>query len=154
MASIEAALQALTQRLIRDLTDLLVQAPIRDVLLMPGPSTRKARGRPRAAPNADKRPLGRPAGRKKTTGAEKNRSGRKASRQTRRSSEDIETLVERIAAAVREADEGTEGVPIRTIARALKLDTADLTRPMTLALQQKKIRKEGDRRNARYFPGK
>lgn len=75
--------------------------------------------------------------------------GKRASeRRVRRSSEDVNELAERVVDFVRQSG-GDQAVS--DIARGLGLETADITRPITLALRAGQLRKEGEKRLTRYF---
>jgi hypothetical protein len=150
MKSIDATLQALVQRLVRDLAELVTQVRIDEVLALSGKGA-PARPRKIASKGSEKRPVGRPPGRKKSGENRKPVTRSRPKKQGRRSSETIEALVEKIASVVRDA--GPEGTTARNIASALRMAPSDLNRSMKLAMTQGQIRKEGDRRTTRYFEG-
>jgi hypothetical protein len=74
---------------------------------------------------------------------------RRARRAGRRSSDEVQALLGRVVDCVR----GTsDGVSISQIAAKLGVATADLTRPLTLAVTAGALRKTGEKRMTRYFP--
>lgn len=80
-------------------------------------------------------------------------TGKKAesSKRVRRSSKQLEELVERVVRAVEEHQK-PEGVAMGELVKALRRSSAELTRPLHLALQAGRLKKTGDRRHTRYFP--
>lgn len=96
------------------------------------------RGRPKAEPSL--------AGNSARAAA----ASRKADRRVRRSSEDVTQLADQVADFIR--DQGGN-VAVSEIAKGLNLGTADITRPVAIALQEGKIYKTGEKRLTRYFVG-
>lgn len=87
---------------------------------------------------------------KKTTGKKaksalaSKKPGRK--KRVRRSAEDLERIAGRILLQLgKKQDQGIE-----EIGAALKISTKDLTRPMQMLVDDKKVRKSGNRRSTRY----
>jgi hypothetical protein len=151
MAAIEATLQALVQRLVRDLSEIVTRAPIHDVLSLSGKGGVVPRA-PRRKKEETAAPRRAATSKKNSKKAAKPTAGRKkATRQVRRTTSTLESLVEQISSTVRKA--GADGATARSIASALDMAPEELTRSMKMALQQGQIRKEGDRRTTRYFSG-
>jgi hypothetical protein len=75
------------------------------------------------------------------------RGGARA-RRHRRSSEDVTRLAEDVASFVRSSG---GDVAVSDIAKGLSLSTAEVTRPVAIALQEGKIYKTGEKRLTRYF---
>jgi hypothetical protein len=69
-------------------------------------------------------------------------------RLARRSSADLEKMVERIVSLVKSSKKGINAEGIRT---ALKVPRKVLPRPMAMALASKKIKKKGHKRATMYF---
>lgn len=74
----------------------------------------------------------------------------KSGRRVRRSAADLETLGARFLAHVK----SHPGLRLEQIAKSLRRDTADLKRPVTLLMEAKKLRTEGQKRGTKYFAGK
>ncbi|MCU0685161.1 MAG: hypothetical protein MUF34_23470 [Polyangiaceae bacterium] len=143
---VHAVVQALTSASLTELSELAGSGGGRGRAAAAAPSRRGAgRGRAAAA-SAGGRGRGRaavPAPRAETRG----RGGARA-RRHRRSSEDVTRLAEDVASFVR-----TSGgdVAVSDIAKGLDLSTAEVTRPVAIALQEGKIYKTGEKRLTRYF---
>lgn len=91
-------------------------------------------GRPKAA-----------AGRRRAP-AKKTASGRRV----RRSAEQLEELARKFLSYV----QSNPGQRLEEIGVGLRIDTAELKRPVQLLLEADKLRTEGERRGTRYFAGK
>jgi hypothetical protein len=77
------------------------------------------------------------------------------SKRQRRSGSELETLVERVVQAVETAaKESSEGLAVGELAKVLRRPSSELTRPLHLALQARRLKKKGERRHTRYFPVK
>jgi hypothetical protein len=100
--------------------------------------------RPKAAA-----PAPRPAAPAPAPAAARSGGGRRSGRRARRSSEDVEHLAEQVVSYVR-----TSGgnVAVSDIAKALGVGTAEVNRPVVIALTQQKIYKTGEKRLTRYYP--
>ena len=112
------------------------------------PTVRRGPGRPRGSSSAAVVPTrgrGRPA---RVEAAAAVPRGRSRGRRQRRSSEDVGRLSEDVTSFVRNAG---GGVAVSDIAKGIGLGTAEITRPVAIALLEGKIYKEGEKRLTRYF---
>lgn len=66
-----------------------------------------------------------------------------------RSAEAMNDLVAKVVKAV---DAAGDGLAISEIAKQLRLDVSDLSKPIGIALKDEKIVRKGERRGAKYFP--
>ncbi len=73
---------------------------------------------------------------------------KKGGRLPRRSEEDLQKVVGAIVGALKQAPEGLRSEHLQ---RILKLDKKEITGPLTLALEGKKISKKGQKRSTTYF---
>ncbi len=95
---------------------------------------------------------GNAAGRKKVRRKTTKTAARKkaaSGRRVRRSAADLEKLGARFLAHVK----SHPGQRLEEIGKALRIDTADLKRPVTLLMEAKKLRTEGQKRGTKYFAG-
>jgi hypothetical protein len=69
-------------------------------------------------------------------------------RMAKRSAEDIEEVIQQVAAALKGEKEGLSSEQLQD---KLNLSKKEIQRPIILALQQKRIFKSGEKRAARYF---
>jgi hypothetical protein len=113
-------------------------ASLEDILAGEAPAKRGGgRSAPKASGGGQPEPLG-------TPGAAKRGKGRLA----RRSASDIEHVVGRIVAKLREHKAGLRSEQLQ---KMLKLDKKEITRPLEQALAAKKITKKGQKRSTTYF---
>jgi len=96
-----------------------------------------------ASPARRGRPVG--SGRKPGRPAKAARRGRPA----RRSAEDVDALAQRMLAYVKAND----GKRLDEIAKALGMDTAELTGPSQMLLETKAVKRSGQRRGTKYHVG-
>jgi ribosomal protein L12E/L44/L45/RPP1/RPP2 len=148
MANIETTIQKIAHGFVQDVVRALVGASIEEFAQLAGKGVR--RSAPAAAPSAPKAPRGRPP-KAKAEKAEKAERGKKA--RNRRSSEEITALQGKIVKYVYDsAKDFPKGISVSEIAKALREDIDDITRPIHQAVTENKIRKEGLKRLTRYFP--
>lgn len=144
MADIQSSLQTLANTFVQGVLKTLSTASLHELSALTS-ATDNRRG-PRSASALD-------SGRKSGRGPapQKAAKGRSTGgRRVRRSSGDVTVLAERVAEFVRDAG---GDVAVSDIAKALDVDTADITRPVAIALQAGKITKRGEKRLTRYFSG-
>jgi hypothetical protein len=147
MADIQSSLQALANTFVQGVLKTLSTASLHELsALTSAPDGRRGR-LPALALEVPRK-----GGRALTAGpAGKPAKGRSpGGRRIRRSSDDVVQLAEKVAEFVRDAG---GDVAVSDIAKALDVDTADITRPVAIALQAGKITKRGEKRLTRYFPG-
>jgi hypothetical protein len=159
MANIENAIQRIAHNFVQEIVKALVSSSIEEFAQLAG---RKGARRPatteKAAPAA-KTPArrGRPAKADKADKAPKSK-GRKAepdSKRNRRSSDEIATLTTKVINFIQNsAKDHPEGVSVSEIAKSIKADIEDITRPIHRAVTEGLITKEGEKRLTRYFPPK
>jgi hypothetical protein len=147
MADIQTSLQSLANTFVQGVLKTLSTASLNELSALTSGAEGGRRGRAAATVAAaveGPRKGGRAA-------AAKGSRGRAAAgRRIRRSSDDVVALAEKVSEFVR----GAGGdVAVSDIAKALDVDTADITRPVAIALQAGKIQKRGEKRLTRYFPG-
>lgn len=140
---VHAVVQALTSASLTELSELAGGGGGRRSAAAAAPSRRGgARGRAVAAGRGRGRA---PAAAPRAEG--RGRGGARA-RRHRRSSEDVTRLAEDVAGFVRSSG---GDVAVSDIAKGLGLSTAEVTRPVAIALQEGKIYKTGEKRLTRYF---
>lgn len=145
MANIETAIQKIAHNFVQEVVRALVGASIEEFAQLAGKGARRSVASTSKVPTA---PRGRPP---KAEKVEKAVRGRKT--RTRRSSEEIAKLQEKIVEHIyRTSKEYPKGISVSEIARALREDIDDITRPINQAVTSNKIRKEGIKRLTRYFP--
>ena len=85
-------------------------------------------------------------GKRSAKGGAKQRGS--AGRRVRRSSDSVAELAARAAAFIKSSG---GNVAVSDIAKGLGVDKDDISRPLAVALQQRQIRKTGEKRLTRYF---
>ncbi|MCU0654676.1 MAG: hypothetical protein MUF64_05110 [Polyangiaceae bacterium] len=151
MANIETTIQKIAQNFVQEVVKALVGSSIEEFAqLAHKGGGRAARSAP-AAPKPAKR--GRPA---KAEKAEKaSARGRKPAKRNRRSSEEIEVIKNKVIECIRDSvEEHPNGISVSEIAKAIREDIEDITRPIHQAVEAGQIKKKGEKRLTRYFPGK
>jgi ribosomal protein L12E/L44/L45/RPP1/RPP2 len=150
MANIETTIQKIAHGFVQEVVRALVGASIEEFAQLAGKGVR--RSAPAAAPSAPKAPRGRPP-KAKAEKAEKAAKAERSKTRTRRSSEEIAALQGRIVKHVYDsAKDFPKGISVSELAKALREDIDDITRPIHQAVSENKIRKEGLKRLTRYFP--
>lgn len=148
MADIQTSLQSLANTFVQGVLKTLSTASLNELSALTSGAEGGRRGRAPAGVVAVVE-----AGRKGARGAlgaKGSRARGGTGRRIRRSSDDVVALADKVAEFVR----GAGGdVAVSDIAKALDVDTADITRPVAIALQAGKIQKRGEKRLTRYFPG-
>lgn len=76
----------------------------------------------------------------------------KNKKEGRRKSSEVEDFVELVVSFVAEKG-GKKGLSIGELATGLGTERAKLIRPMQKALESRRVKKKGERRLTRYFPG-
>ncbi len=74
---------------------------------------------------------------------------RGALRRPRRSTQEVTQLAQELVEMVKNSE---RGLAISDLAQSLQIPVGELTRPLAIALREKRIRKSGDKRSTRYFP--
>ncbi len=130
-------LEKLAEELVRDLVRLVVQERVEGLLELAGGKR-----------EAGKRGPGRP--RKSETQPEPKVAAAKVLKKGgRRRSSEVKGLVERVVEVAREKG-GKEGVSAREIAEELGVGVRELTRPVQKGLEEKRLKKKGERQFTRY----
>lgn len=145
MADIQSSLQALANTFVQGVLKTLSTASLHELSALTSVAGDRRGRLPAAGLDGARK------GRAGAAPAGKPSKGRgNGGRRIRRSSGDVVSLSEKVAEFVREAG---GDVAVSDIAKALDVDTADITRPVAIALQAGKITKRGEKRLTRYFPG-
>ncbi len=158
MANIEATIQKLAQGFVQEVVRALVSSSIEEFAQLAGGKGGGGGGRTRTAPaarTAAPAATGRGRGSKAASeGRTERRSG--GDKRARRSADEIQTITTKAVSFIRDnaGDENNEGVSISDIAKHLRLDVEDVTRPVHLAVKAGFLKKKGEKRMTRYFPGK
>lgn len=160
MANIENAIQRIAHNFVQEIVKALVSSSIEEFAQLAGrkgarrPATTEKAAAPAAKTQARR---GRPAKADKADKAPKSK-GRKAeadSKRNRRSSDEIATLTTKVINFIQNsAKDHPEGVSVSEIAKSIKADIEDITRPIHRAVTEGLITKEGEKRLTRYFPPK
>lgn len=133
--AIDAQIRARIEEFTADLTELIHESALASIQEALGGS---AAPRPVAAPRKA------PAKRAKAT-----RAAKSSGKRVRRSSADLAKIQSAFVAHVR----ANPGQRIEEITGALGLSSKDLRRPVSLLIEDGKVRTEGQRRGTRYFVG-
>lgn len=150
MANVEATIQRIAKNFVQDIVKALVGSSISEFAQI----ANKGGSRRAPAPVKAARP-GRPPKVDKTEKAEKSgaRGKKSGGKRNRRSSLEIDGIKENVINFVR--DNGNpEGVSVSEIAKAIRENIGDITRPIHQAVASGHIKKKGEKRLTRYFPGK
>jgi hypothetical protein len=158
MANIQNSIRALADQFVKGVLDALSSASLAELSALGGGSGgvdglgRGGRGRKGRAASSAAQSTGR--GKKGARGGASARAaggkgGKKAGRRIRRSSEDVVELAGKVADFVRSSG---GNVAVSEIAKALGMSTADVNRPVTIALNEGRIKKTGEKRLTRYHP--
>lgn len=146
MADIQSSLQALANTFVQGVLKTLSTASLHELSALTSVSDSRRGRLPAVALDSSRK-----GGRAVAAPAGKPAKGRgNGGRRVRRSSGDVVSLSEKVAEFVRDAG---GDVAVSDIAKALDVDTADITRPVAIALQAGKITKRGEKRLTRYFAG-
>jgi ribosomal protein L12E/L44/L45/RPP1/RPP2 len=86
-----------------------------------------------------------------TTAAQPRAAARAPAKRARRSAEDLDRTVERLVRALEKAPDGLRAEALRV---ELGLAAKDMPRPLSLALESKRIKKRGQKRATTYFAAK
>ena len=135
--SADKAIRAHVEAFVAELSVLVHQAAletVQDALAGAAPPRQAAASKKPGRP----RKTAKPAARKKGKGG----------RRVRRSSGDLQQMSDSLLAHVRR----NPGQGIEQISREIGIASADLKHPVTLLLEAKSLRKEGQRRGTKYFP--
>jgi len=136
--SADKAIRAHVEAFVAELSVLVRQAALETVQDALG----GAAPAPRAA--APKKKVGRPRKAAKPAARKAGKGGRRV----RRSAGDLQQMSSSLMAHVRQ----NPGQGIEQISREIGIASADLKHPVTLLLEAKSLRKEGQRRGTKYFP--
>lgn len=150
MANIEATIQRIAQNFVQEVVKALVGSSIEEFAQL----AHKGGGR-KAAPAAPK--VARRGRAPKAEKVEKvSARGRKASsKRNRRSSEEIDAIKDKVVDCVRDsAKDHADGISVSEIAKVIRENIEDITRPIHQAVASGQIKKKGEKRLTRYFPGK
>jgi hypothetical protein len=157
MPTIDDVLTKLSKQLVRDLKAALVSSSIGGILEFSRGSGGRPRG-PRPAQPEAKSPKAAKASAKASAKEAKGATrgpAKKPQKVERRSTDEVTNLIESVASYVtKAAADHPDGVDAKQIASALRISTADLTRPLSKALKAGKISKKGERNQSRYLPKK
>ena len=143
MADIQSSLQALANTFVQGVLKTLSTASLHELSALTSVSDSRRGRLPAVALDGNRKGA-------RATGAPASKPTKGNGRRVRRSSGDVVSLSEKVAEFVRDAG---GDVAVSDIAKALDVDTADITRPVAIALQAGKITKRGEKRLTRYFPG-
>lgn len=132
MADLHTTISRLAETFARDILAAIKSASLEDISALSGGGARG--GRPRAAAPA-------------AAPAQEKRGGRRGKR-GRRSSADLQGTIDAIVKALSKASEGLRSEQLQ---KTLGLAKKDVVRPLQLALQQKAIKKKGQKRGTTYF---
>src|SRR5690606_27337846 len=138
MYALEAEIRAIAQRFVSDLLSLIQRHSFADS------AAALANAAPRSAVS---HPLKTAVVKGRAKGAG---TTQKNARRTRRSSEEVLALRDRIIEMVTEAPE--QGLAVSEIAARLGISVQDAVRPLALAVQSGALVRQGEKRLARYFP--
>jgi ribosomal protein L12E/L44/L45/RPP1/RPP2 len=151
MANIETTIQKIAHDFVQEVVRALVGASIEEFVQLAGKGVRRPASA--AAPSAPKALQGRPPKAKAEKVEKEEKAGRGKKTRNRRSSEEIAALQGKIVKYVYDsAKDFPKGISVSEIAKALREDIDDITRPIHQAVTENKIRKEGIKRLTRYFP--
>jgi ribosomal protein L12E/L44/L45/RPP1/RPP2 len=148
MANIETTIQKIAQNFVQEVVKALVGSSIEEFAQLAHKGGSRAA---RSAPAAPK-----PAKRGRSAKAEKaSTRGRKPAKRNRRSSGEIEIIKNKVIECIRDSvEEHPNGISVSEIAKAIREDIEDITRPIHQAVEAGQIKKKGQKRLTRYFPGK
>jgi len=131
MYALEAEIRALAERFISDLVTLIQHQPFAESADALAEATT---------------PMSSPASTRRVKAA--SLAKREAAPRSRRSTEEVLELRDRIIALVKEAP---EGLAVREMAARLGVSAKEITRPLALATQSGALVRQGEKRLARYF---
>lgn len=165
MANVEVAIQRIAHQFVQEIVKALVGASIEEFAQLA--YSKKGGRKPAAVSAASASSSAKvPAKRGRPSNAEKAARAAKAGKaekgaakkaapkpRNRRSSEEIEVLQTKVISFIQNSTEThPEGVSVSEIAKSIKADIEDITRPIHHAITQNLIRKTGEKRLTRYFP--
>lgn len=156
MANIEVTIQRIAQAFVQDVVKALVGSSIEEFAQLAGKGARRAA--PAApAPKAAPAKRGRPPKADKADKADKaekaSARGRKPGKRNRRTSDEIEVIKNKVIELIQNtAADKPEGISVSEIAKAIREDIEDITRPIHQAVTEGAITKKGEKRLTRYFP--
>ena len=160
MAKIQSELDRIAREFILGVVDALSAASLAEIAQFASEHRGAGRPRGRSAARAttetpadttveSSAPKAARSAKSATAAAPQKRASTPGGRRGRRSSTEVAKISEQIVTYVQQAG---ERVAVSQIAKALKLDISDITRPIVLALEEGLIQKEGEKRMTRYFP--
>jgi hypothetical protein len=145
----ESRLQSLTADLTKQILAAIQSASLSELAALGGQPAAKAAPAPKAA--APAKPAAAPVAAKAAKSAPAKATKKAAKKGARRSSEAVQALQNRVVEFVNST---SGGVSIGEVATKLGEPKDDLSRPLSLALQAGQIKKQGEKAQARYFPGR
>jgi len=146
MSNLRSAISALAAEFADGVLRALHKAPLSELTGLgtaPSAAPRRGRGRPRSTAVVAPPPPPAAAAKKTGTRLAAARPG------ARRTTQDFEKLAAAIVSVVGEA--GGKGLRSEQIQKALGLAKKDVVRPIQIALENRQLRKKGQRRGTTYF---
>ena len=148
LSTIDSQIQARIDEFVQELSGLIREAALEAVQEALGGTATPAKRGPGRRKGVTRKKAAKRGGRKKAAKRATRKTSKKAGARKKRSSAAVQKIAERALAHVKKKP----GVGAIEIAKALRMTSKDVQRPLQILMAEKKVRTTGQRRGTKYHP--